>query len=168
MCGIAGFSGHYPSELLDGFNSLLAHRGPDACAHYFDGNNGIGLAHRRLAIIDLSAAGIQPMWDSQRQIAIVFNGEIYNFRELKKELEGDGFLFRTRTDTEVIINLYKKHGTSMLAMLNGIFALAIWDSRDKTLVLARDQVGTKPLYYTNTKRGLLFASEIKALHQRNP
>jgi asparagine synthase (glutamine-hydrolysing) len=105
------------------------------------------------------------MWDDDRSVAIVYNGELYNFRELRKELEDDGFRFRSQSDTEVLLQLYRRDGEAMLAKLNGIFAFAIWDARARSLFLARDPLGVKPLYYTRTPNGFLFASEIKALLQ---
>jgi len=163
MCGIAGFIGTYSGNVLRAMNEVIAHRGPDDVGYFEDPLSGVGLAHRRLSIIDLSSAGHQPMWDAQQQAAIVFNGEIYNYREIARQLHGDGFRFNSTCDTEVILNLYLRDGIACIAQLNGIFAFAIWDSRTKTILLARDGVGVKPLYYTQTKRGLSFASEIKAL-----
>ncbi len=163
MCGIAGFSGSFAADLLVRMGESIAHRGPDGSGLFHDPGRGIGLAHRRLAILDLSPAGAQPMWDPQRRACIVFNGEIYNFRELRQGLEADGFAFRGHSDTEVLLNLYLRDGAAMLARLNGIFALALWDSGRDTLLLARDGLGVKPLYWAQTRDGLLFASEIKSL-----
>jgi asparagine synthase (glutamine-hydrolysing) len=143
----------------------IAHRGPDDDGVYWDADQRLGVAHRRLSILDLSAAGHQPMWSVDRSICIVFNGEIYNFRELRGDLARTGFAFRSQSDTEVLLNLYLHKGESMLAELNGIFALAIWDTRARSLFLARDGLGVKPLYYAETQRGFLFASELKALLQ---
>lgn len=163
MCGIAGFSGRFPASLLSAMNHRLAHRGPDDCGEYFDAPNAIGLAHRRLSIIDTSSRGHQPMWDASRTACIVFNGEIYNFRELRQELVAEGFEFHSGTDTEVLLNLYLKCGDEALGQLNGIFAFAIWDTRDRSLLLARDGIGVKPLYYAETPDGFVFASELKAV-----
>ena len=161
MCGIAGFSGSFKQDLLYEMVGTIAHRGPDDEGTYFV--KGIGLAHRRLSIIDLSPAGNQPIWDVNRRAVIVFNGEIYNYRELRSELTRAGFQFRSDSDTEVLLNLYLRDGEAMLSRLNGIFAFAIWDTGKKMLFLARDGLGIKPLYYAQTSRGFLFASEMKAL-----
>ncbi len=163
MCSIAGYSGSFESGLLQRMNARLAHRGPDDSGACVINREGIGLAHCRLAIIDLSPQGHQPMWDSRDLACIVFNGELYNYRELRKELEASGFCFKSRSDTEVLLNLYLRDGEAMLTRLNGIFAFAIWDVRKKLLFLARDGLGVKPLYYTKTPKGFLFASELKAL-----
>lgn len=163
MCGIAGFFGRFSPDLLGEMNKCLAHRGPDDSGEYFDPDAQIGLAHRRLSIIDVSARGHQPMWDASNTVCIVFNGEIYNFRELRGQLEADGYEFRSKTDTEAILNLYLKYGDGALSRLNGMFAFALWDTRDSSLLIARDGVGVKPLYYSETPDGLIFASELKAL-----
>lgn len=163
MCGIAGFIGSYEAELLGAMGAALAHRGPDGSGEWFDSVDGVGFAHRRLAIIDLSERGHQPMWDAHRRAVIIYNGEIYNYRELRRELVTDGFTFRSECDTEVVLNLYLRDGPAFLEKLNGIFALAIWDTRNKEMLLARDPLGVKPLYLARTKRGMIFASEIKAL-----
>ena len=165
MCGISGFLGRFDKNLLDDMNRVLSHRGPDDSGTYWAGEKGIGLAHRRLSIIDLSEMGHQPMWDSTEQVVIVFNGEIYNYRELRTDLVSCGFAFKSNSDTEVLLNLYLRDGTEMLSALNGIFGFAIWDSRDESLFLARDCLGVKPLYYTTPKGGFLFSSELKALLQ---
>jgi asparagine synthase (glutamine-hydrolysing) len=144
---------------------VIRHRGPDDADALYLPDEGIGLAHRRLSIIDLSAAGRQPMWDATRSVCIVYNGEIYNYRELRRELERDRFEFRSSTDTEVILNLYLREGTGMLPRLNGIFAFALWDSRTRSLLIARDGLGVKPLYYSDVDGGVLFASELKAILQ---
>ena len=163
MCGIAGSSGAFSPDLLRRMAHAIRHRGPDdeGIEHLEEGR--VGLAHRRLSIIDLSPAGHQPMWDEQRSVAIVYNGELYNFRELRKELENDGFRFRSNSDTEVLLQLYRRDGEEMLSRLNGIFAFAIWDARARSLFIARDPLGVKPLYHTRTASGFLFASELKAL-----
>jgi asparagine synthase (glutamine-hydrolysing) len=165
MCGIAGFSGDFDAALLSRMNGAMAHRGPDDAGIHFDPGNRLGLAHRRLSIIDLSARGHQPMWDATGRVAITFNGEIYNYRELRRELVEDGYPFRSHSDTEVLLNLYLRDGPKMLSRLNGIFAFAIWDTRSRELLVARDHLGVKPLYWAETPRGVLFASEIKALLQ---
>src|SRR5256885_1461243 len=161
MCGIAGLWGDFDRETLDRMSAEIAHRGPDDDGIHWDAERRLGVAHRRLAILDLSAAGHQPMWSGDRSICIVLNGEIYNFRELRRDLVQAGFAFRSQSDTEVLLNLYLQKGESMLAELNGIFALAIWDTRAKSLFLARDGLGIKPLYYAEIQRGFLFASELK-------
>ena len=163
MCGIAGFSGRFPQELAGRMADVIAHRGPDDVGHLFVPDAGVALAHRRLAIIDLSPLGHQPMWDVTGRAAIIFNGELFNYRELRAELEADGFAFASASDTEVMLNLYLRDGTDMLRRLNGMYAFALWDARDRSLFLARDGLGVKPLYWSQTPRGFLFASELKAL-----
>jgi asparagine synthase (glutamine-hydrolysing) len=165
MCGIAGFSGDFEPGLLERMNGAQAHRGPDDADVLFLPEARVGLAHRRLSIIDLSARGRNPMWDVTGRAVIVYNGELYNYRELRRELLADGYRFKSDTDTEVLLNLYLRDGDKMLERLNGIFAFAIWDTRTRTLLVARDGVGVKPLYYAETPRGFLFASELKALLQ---
>src|SRR5690606_6249441 len=127
MCGIAGFSGHFREELLGRMGSMIAHRGPDASGTYFDAACGLGLAHRRLSIIDLTKAGHQPMWDAANRVIISFNGEIYNYRELRADLVAAGFVFKGHSDTEVLLNLFLRDGEAMFSKLNGIYAFAIWD-----------------------------------------
>ncbi len=163
MCGIAGFSGSFTPELLDRMSGRMAHRGPDDSGSFLDPRSGIGLAHRRLAIIDLSPLGHQPMWDNEHRCVIVFNGEIFNYLELRGELVTEGYPFRSRSDTEVLLALYRRDGTSMLASLNGMFAFALYDTQSETLFLARDGIGIKPLYVAQTEKGLLFASEMKSI-----
>jgi len=163
MCGIAGFQGDFSAELLAAMTRRLAHRGPDDEGLYRDPLNGVGLGHRRLAIIDLAPSGHQPMTDASGRYTIVFNGEIYNYRELRPELESAGHHFRGASDTEVLLELFARHGLACLERLNGIFAFAVWDAGTRRLTLARDGMGVKPLYYAATKSGFLFASELKAL-----
>jgi len=165
MCGIAGFNGDFDETLLHKMNRVLAHRGPDDEGFFWDRKLRVGLAHRRLSIIDLSDRGHQPMWDAQKKVAIIFNGEIYNFRELRNNLVSKGYSFQSKSDTEVLIYLYLRYGEQMLSRLNGIFAFAIWDTRAETLFLARDGTGVKPLYYCNNRLGFIFASELKAILQ---
>ncbi len=165
MCGIAGFLGSFDEKLLKKMSDVIAHRGPDDFGIWFNRKKNIGMAHRRLSIIDLSPLGHQPMWDVNNIVAIVYNGEIYNYRELKKDLVKHGFGFKSNSDTEVLLNLYLRDSEDMLDRLNGIFAFAIWDTRSDSLFIARDGLGVKPLYYTETSQGFLFASEIKALLQ---
>jgi asparagine synthase (glutamine-hydrolysing) len=146
---------------IDAMHAALAHRGPDG-----DGIAPAGdaiLGHRRLSIIDLSAAGAQPLWDVERRACIVFNGEVYNYRELRDECRAAGLEFHSTSDTEVIVNLYLLHGESSFAMLNGIFAFCLVDIRSSDSYLVRDRAGIKPLYYAQTPHGLVFASELGAL-----
>ena len=163
MCGIAGFVGAFPPDLLGQMNKSLSHRGPDDSGTWYDPDARVGLTHRRLSIIDLSPRGHQPMWDATETVVIVFNGEIFNHRELRQRLQADGFRFRSDSDTEVILNLYLKYGEGVLSRLNGMFAFALWDSRNDSLLVARDGMGVKPLYYAETDAGVIFASELKAL-----
>jgi asparagine synthase (glutamine-hydrolysing) len=165
MCGIAGFQGSFESALLERMNTSIAHRGPDDSGVHYDAATRTGLAHRRLSIIDLSPRGHQPMWDVTGTVAIGYNGELYNYRELRAELVADGYRFASQTDTEVLLNLFLRDGAKMLERLNGIFAFALYDTRSGELFVARDGVGVKPLYWTETPKGTLFASELKALLQ---
>jgi asparagine synthase (glutamine-hydrolysing) len=165
MCGIAGFQGSFARELLPRMAGAIAHRGPDDHGYWHDETGRVALAHRRLSIIDLSPTGHQPMLDPDARAAIVFNGEVYNYRELRDELVAQGVRFRGTSDTEVLLHLWLRDGDAMLRRLNGIFAFAIWDQRKRQLLLARDQLGVKPLYWAADPRGVLFASEIKALLQ---
>lgn len=166
MCGITGFTKSFcctgDISLIRKMGDCIAHRGPDANGEYLD--DYIGLGHRRLSIIDLSDAGNQPMVSSCGRFVIVFNGEIYNFLELRQELVLSGFKLKTQTDTEVLLELYRQYGRSCLDRLNGMFAFAIWDRQDKRLFLARDRIGKKPLYFFHSHGDkLAFASEIKPL-----
>lgn len=167
MCGICGrinFDGEPVGEaLIRQMASTLTHRGPDDEGIYAKGNAGLG--HRRLSIIDLSSAGHQPMCNEDGTVWIVFNGEIYNFPDLKKDLIKKGHVFRSHSDTEVILHLYEEEGPDCLKKLRGMFAFGIWDERDKSLFLARDRVGKKPLFYYADGSCLIFASEIKAILQ---
>src|SRR2546421_5758371 len=164
MCGIAGLyaaSGAPPRrEQLDSMVAALHHRGPDGRGVHLAGP--IGLGHARLSIIDLEG-GAQPMANEDDSIWVVFNGEIFNYVELREVLLRQGHRFRTRSDTEVLVHLYEQHGDDFVLHLNGQFAIALWDGRRQRLVLARDRVGIRPLYYTRTGRRLAFASEVKAL-----
>lgn len=167
MCGLAGFTRfHRPTgdaDTLKTMGDVIQHRGPDAAGVYLD--EELGLVFRRLAIIDLSEAGNQPMHSDSGDLVIVFNGEIYNFLELRNELEEEGATFRTRTDTEVILKLYERMGSSCLSKLNGMFAIAIWDKKKHELFLARDRLGKKPLYYFSDGNRFVFGSEIKSIFQ---
>ena len=164
MCGICGIFNqvgyHIDRNTLESMTKAIEHRGPDGEGHYV--NDEIGLGHRRLSIIDLEG-GAQPISNEDDTLQIVFNGEIYNFIEMRKQLEDAGHRFKTRSDTEVIIHAYEQWGTESVGRLNGMFAFALWNSRQHELVLARDHLGIKPLYYTVVKDQFLFASEIKAL-----
>jgi asparagine synthase (glutamine-hydrolysing) len=160
MCGIAGHVGPTARELLPAMLGLLKHRGPDDAGIHAAGNVGLGMA--RLAIIDL-VTGRQPMSDAAERYWVVFNGEIYNFRQLRAELMTAGRRFRTRSDTEVILHAYAVHGEACVERLAGMFAFAIWDDAERRLFLARDRLGKKPLYYWHRDRLFLFASEPKAL-----
>ncbi len=163
MCGIAGYLGRFAPTLLPRMAARIAHRGPDDEGFFTDPEAGLGLAHRRLSILDPSPAGHQPMASGSGRYTISYNGEIYNFPELKRALERRGVSFRSNCDTEMILELYEREGPDCFARLNGIFALAIWDSRERALTLARDGVGVKPLYLARTPAGFAFASEMKAL-----
>jgi asparagine synthase (glutamine-hydrolysing) len=166
VCGIAGVFNYIAGRAVDRdavrrMADVMAHRGPDADGFHFDG--AVGLAHRRLAIIDLSDRGRQPMHTRDGRFSIVFNGEIYNYLELRRDLLAKGHTFLTDTDTEVLLTLYALHGSACLAQLNGMFTFAIWDRAARSLFIARDRVGIKPLYYASTDAGVVFASEAKAL-----
>lgn len=166
MCGIAGIfdqSGEPVNrELLDRMTSIIQHRGPDGSGQFVD--REVGLGHRRLSIIDL-AAGAQPMTNEDGQLQVVFNGEIYNFVELRQELQSLGHVFATHSDTEVIVHAYEQWGTDCVTRFNGMFAFALWDGHKRELFLARDHLGIKPLYYIQVGRKVLFGSEIKSLLQ---
>ena len=168
MCGIGGFllvrTAATRDELearLWGMIATLRHRGPDDEGVWTDGR--AGLAHARLSIIDLSPAGHQPMASADGTAWITYNGEIYNFAEIRQELEALGYPFRSRSDTEVIVNGWQAWGPKIFSRLRGMFALAIWDRRSRQLILARDRLGKKPLYYAPTATAFLFGSEIKAV-----
>src|SRR5436853_157718 len=162
MCGIAGVwnvSGEAVSAgLLRRMTDVLAHRGPDGEGHYLDGP--LGLCHRRLAIIDLSPAGHQPMANETGNVVVTYNGEIYNFQKLRIELEARGHQFHSKTDTEVIVHAYEEWGDECVRRFNGMFAFAIWDKPNQRLFLARDRYGIKPLYWHFRNGTLIFASEI--------
>lgn len=165
MCGIAGtlyFDRNRPVDeaRLGNMADAIAHRGPDAEGFWI--GQGVGLAHRRLSIIDL-AEGQQPLGNEDGSIQVVFNGEIYNYRELKSELVSQGHKFRTNSDTEVLVHLYEEMGEHLVDRLRGMFAFAIWDSKRERLVISRDRVGQKPVYYYQDAQQLLFGSEIKSI-----
>jgi asparagine synthase (glutamine-hydrolysing) len=169
MCGIAGlwYGAHgshaentgWLTEML----GQLHHRGPDDNGTWAHPDGGLLLGHARLAIIDLSSAGRQPMLSDDGMVVITYNGEIYNFRDLRGELQSHGVPFRTRTDTEVLIKGYERWGTAVLEKLVGMFAFALWDSKEEHLFLARDRVGEKPLYYASNHQYFAFSSEIRPL-----
>lgn len=168
MCGIYGYvtsGGTVDAGILQAMGDCLKHRGPDDSGEVVRnvGRFSVGLGHKRLSIIDLSIGGRQPIANEDETIWITFNGEIYNFKELRDELKKKGHRFKSRTDSEVVVHLYEELGTACLNRLNGMFAFALWDERKKTLFLARDRMGKKPLHYCLRKNQLIFASEIKAL-----
>ena len=165
MCGIVGFVNTKKKaverEILERMNAAIIHRGPDEDGFYVKENVALGM--RRLSIIDLKS-GQQPIFSEDKTKAIVFNGEIYNFQELKKDLEANGDKFQTNSDTEVIVHLYARYGADCVNYLRGMFAFAIWDETDKSLLIARDRVGKKPLLYSHQPNGdLIFGSEFQAL-----
>ncbi|PYV28864.1 MAG: asparagine synthase (glutamine-hydrolyzing) [Acidobacteria bacterium] len=160
MCGIAGIAGEPSGPFIRAMTRALVHRGPDGEGYY--SARGVTLGHRRLSVIDLET-GSQPMTTADGRYTIAFNGEIYNFQELRKELESHGVRFRTKSDTEALLHAYARWGKSSLTKLVGMFAFALWDSKDRRLLLARDRLGLKPLYYAEVGGSFLFASEIKAL-----
>ena len=162
MCGIIGFSGRIDnaeavlSEMMD----RIRHRGPDAGGRYLNGE--IALGHRRLSIIDITEQGDQPIYNEDRSMVLVFNGEIYNYKEIREALLAAGHTFRTETDSEVLIHGYEEYGTELLNKLRGMFSFVIWDEKEKTLFGARDFFGIKPMYYAQMGGSFLFGSEIKA------
>ena len=167
MCGIAGFiskdkfnqlKAYMPESLL-----TLSHRGPNDSGLFFNERHGLGMGHRRLSVIDLSEAGHQPMANDDGQVRIVYNGEVYNFREIRKTLKGLGHTFRTDTDTEVVLKAYCQWGIDCLERFTGMFAFALWDEKEECLFLVRDRLGIKPLFYFYGQNNLFFASELKAL-----
>jgi len=177
MCGICGKLNvggkEISEELIRRMNAALAHRGPDDEGVYVSQASSrsgpqsvsIGLGHKRLSIIDLAKTGHQPMANESKTVWIVFNGEIYGFDKLKRELERHGHRFSSKSDCEVIIHLYEEEGIQCLQKLNGMFAFALWDSRNQTLYLVRDRLGIKPLVYSWDGTSLIFASEIKSVLQ---
>src|SRR2546422_1042093 len=165
MCGIAGKFNFDPTNPIDrerlvAMTTAVAHRGPDADGFHI--GPGIGLGHRRLSIIDL-ATGDQPLANEDRTIWVVFNGEIYNFADIRVDLERAGHRFRTHSDTEVIVHAYEEWGERAVDRFRGMFAFALWDAPRRRLVLVRDRVGIKPLYYSVTAAGVTFGSEIKSI-----
>lgn len=169
MCGICGYIARkeYNERVLKDMNDTMYHRGPDDSGLFqrklYDGYY-IGMAHRRLSILDLSELGHQPMFNQDKTICIVYNGEVYNFIEIREELKKKGFLFKSNSDTEVILAAYEFYGINFLNQLNGMFALAIFDCAEQKLILARDRMGKKPLYYYESKEGeIVFGSELKPI-----
>lgn len=161
MCGIAGGYGHLEPNVLEKMAQKMSHRGPDYIN--FTSFEQVHLAHARLSIIDLSADSNQPMWDLHSRASIVFNGEIYNYKELRLQLLNKGVEFRSEGDAEVLLNLYLEEGEQCLNKLSGIFSFAIWDARKQQFFIARDNYGVKPLYYSQNSDGFYFASEMKSL-----
>src|SRR4051794_9957408 len=160
ICGVVSASGSVDPERLARMSATLVHRGPDSAGEFIDGP--VGLAARRLSIIDLET-GDQPIANEDGTLHVVQNGELYNYRELRRELERAGHRFRTHGDTEVLLHLYEEHGEAFAERLRGMFAVAIWDAPRRRLVLARDRFGIKPLYYRDVGGELAFASELRAL-----
>src|SRR4030095_1266871 len=165
MCGIVGIVERDLTRPVDAAElhrmvRMLVHRGPDDEGSI--SREGLGLAMRRLSIVDL-ASGQQPFSNETGDIHVVANGEIYNFKQIRRELEGYGHVFKTWSDIEVLVHAYEQWGVAFLSRLRGMFALALWDGRSQKLIAARDRAGEKPLYWTETSRGLLLASERKAL-----
>lgn len=166
MCGILGLysiNKTMDQDVLTAMRDTMAHRGPDDAGLWISPNGRLGMAHRRLAIIDLSPGGHQPMLNQDGAAVIVFNGEIYNYRELRKELEEQGYTFRSASDTEVILVAYQHWGTECLQKFNGMFAFGLYDHQKQILFLARDRAGEKPLFYHQEKDRFVFASELKAI-----
>ncbi|MHC4838586.1 MAG: asparagine synthase (glutamine-hydrolyzing), partial [Planctomycetota bacterium] len=167
MCGIAGIfnldGDPVSGAVVERMSAAIAHRGPDGEGVW--SGRGVALGHRRLAIIDPTPAGAQPMVSADRRYVVTYNGEIYNFRELRADLQAEGHRFRTRTDTEVLLAAFAQWGPACVERFNGMFAFAVWDTVERTLFLARDRYGVKPLYYAEVGRDLVFGSEVKALLQ---
>ena len=166
MCGIVGFCSNYKRtdvEVLTSMRDALTHRGPDDMGTYIDTENNVGLAHRRLSILDLSPLGHQPMSNEKGSIWVTYNGEIYNYKEVREELIRIGYTFKSNSDTEVLIKAFEQWGIECINKFIGMFAIAVWDKRTKKLYLIRDRVGVKPLYYYRKNGVFLFGSELKAL-----
>ncbi len=165
MCGICGIINldHQPvdNSILQKMTDAIAHRGPDGEGHWVEEN--VGLGHRRLAIIDLSPAGFQPMMSTDHRYVLIYNGEIYNYRELRTKLESEGVWFRSQSDSEVVLCALAQWGVEALMLFNGMFALSLWDRKERTLLLARDRYGIKPLYYSQQGSHFAFGSEQKAI-----
>lgn len=164
MCGIAGFVGTGSEEDLAAMQRAVLHRGPDSQGSVF--RPGVGMAHARLAIIDLSPLGSQPMWNDDKSVIVAFNGEIYNFRALRDAYLRD-VVFTSDSDTEVIVRMYERFGKKCFSHLSGMFAIALYDFKNGTLLLARDAMGEKPLYFAQTANGMVFGSELTAVLQHS-
>ena len=168
MCGFVGFTGNIVNrnEIIRKMADRIIHRGPDMDGYHLseEGEQPVALGFRRLSIIDLSEAGRQPMYNEDGSVVIVYNGETYNFPQLREELIARGHVFKNRSDTEVLVHGYEEYGTALASKLRGMFAFVIWDKKTNTMYGARDYFGIKPFYYTQTADGnLLFGSEIKGL-----
>src|SRR5687767_11064059 len=166
MCAIVGIVSLNPGETVDAarlrrMRDVLRHRGPDGEGYFCEGP--VGLGHRRLAIVDLTPAGAQPMTNEDGSLHLTYNGEIYNHRDLRGELLGRGHRFRSQTDTEVVLHAYEEWGVECLHRFQGMFAFGLWDAPKRRLWLARDRLGVKPLFYRRDHRRLHFGSEIKAI-----
>jgi asparagine synthase (glutamine-hydrolysing) len=165
MCGIVGYAGRdgIDAAVLERMSTAIEHRGPDDAGAWMSADRRVGFSFRRLAIIDLTPGGHQPMTEATGTVHIAFNGEIYNYLDLREELARDGFVFRTQSDTEVILNAYRKWGESFVEKLNGMFAIALFDETRGEIFLARDRAGEKPLFVWRTQSRVVFASELKAM-----
>lgn len=165
MCGIVGIWSPHPEDhkSLDSCMAAIRHRGPDGSGKYQDLSQGISLGHQRLAILDLSNNGAQPFSSSEAGVHLVCNGEIYNYKELRKHLSQKGYQFKSESDNEVLLSMYLEYGVNMLEHINGMFAFIIWDQRSKKIFAATDRFGKKPLYYAQKEGRIVFASELKAL-----
>jgi len=162
MCGICGFVNYRDDKLLSRMTQILGHRGPDSGGFFI--SSSVSFGHRRLSIIDLSNKGKQPMFNEDKTVVIVFNGEIFNFQELREKLIKSGHKFKSKTDTETVVHCYEQYGIEKtVSQLRGFFAFVLWDSKRKTIFLVRDRIGVKPLYYFQEGKKLFFASEIKAI-----
>ena len=164
MCGINGFN-FSDERLIQKMNKKVKHRGPDDLGYFVD--NGISLGHTRLSIIDLSEKAHQPMFSLDNNYVITYNGELYNFKEIRKELKNKGFKFISNSDTEVVLNSYIAYGKDCLQKFNGIFSFAIWDKKKKQLFAARDYFGVKPFFYYFKNNKFIFSSEIKSILEYN-
>lgn len=160
MCGICGFTGLPDRPMLNSMMESIRHRGPDA-EGVFEGHR-VNLGHRRLAVIDLKT-GDQPLFNEHRDVCVICNGEIYNFKDLRRDLGRKGHVFYTKSDTEVLVHLYEEEGLDLARHLNGMFAFVLWDAKRRRLILCRDQVGIKPMFYAEVRNELVFASEVKAI-----
>jgi len=171
MCrinGLIGYSSLDFTEKVKSMRDVMAHGGPDDSGYYADEAKKVFLAHRRLSLIDLSDAGHQPMQSSQQDIIIVYNGEIYNYKELQQSLIQLGYTFKSNSDTEVIIASFLEWGINCFEKFNGMFGLALYDKRNAKLYLARDHAGIKPLYYSMRNGVLIFASEVRSFKNYDP